>query len=131
MECQEVLFVVNRDYRDPVEFMMSDYEYVPHIPTIYQTDNIYGFWSYVDNALEYVRRCNQGKMLISILSVWGIVDDTPLDLSRIVPYTGTTLWGWVDERGYERLSPLYPKNLSWQKEDTIIDLSYLLNPVYV
>lgn len=125
---QEVLFVVNKRW-EREDLWNSDYITCPPFPTLVRKENIYGFFQYMDDALYYANAINSGheNLVVNVFSVWGYNYQETVDLQTAVPYQGKTLWGWIDDNGEERISPLYP-SLSWQQECLIQDLSGLIFP---
>ena len=121
---QEVLFVVNKRWGKQ-DLWNSDYVTCPPFPTLVHTENIYGFFQYMDDAIYYAKNSEHSNLVVNVFSVWGYNYKEHIDLQTAVPYKGKTLWGWIDENGEERIFPYYP-SISWQREDSIRDLSGLI-----
>jgi hypothetical protein len=121
---QEILFIINKKWSVD-DLWKSEYITPPPCPTIYHTCNIYGFFRYYDNAVNFMKECNEFGLIVSAFPVWGYNIGQRLDIKNAIPYMGTSLWGWIDEGGEERIFPYYPQ-ISWQREDYIKDLSDLI-----
>lgn len=104
--------------------------------TILDESYFWGFYRTLERAKQVVdtvqSRVKNGRIVISMFSPWGLVHNYTINMDCMVPFTGTTLWGWKEKCGKELVYPIRP-SVSWQNEDFIhiIDLSHMIEPITV
>lgn len=103
------------------------------VRTILDDRYFWGFYKTFEKAKQVVdtvqSRVKTGRIVISIFSPWGLVHNYILNMDRIVPFTGSTLWGWRENEGREVVHPFRP-SVSWQSEDFfhIVELTHMIEP---